>query len=171
MAQAAAAAAAEQAAAVEYTSKSKLLKRGAAGKDEARLAAAAHAKAKAEAEAANAVISGCELRAPFAGKMVEVNARPLELPPADRPLLIFLDGSSLELEMVAPSQWLGWLAVGTGFDFVVDETGRTYRGRVLRIGAEVDAISQTVRVVAEVDGTVEGLLAGMSGFARFAPQG
>lgn len=170
-AQAEAAMAAARAAAVEYKTKTRLLKRGAAGKDETVFAEAAFAKARAEAEAAQAVIAGCELRAPFAGRVVEMNARPLELPPSDKPLIVFLDNGQLELEMVVPSNWLGWLAGGMALEFVVDETGQTHQARISRIGAEVDAVSQTVRVTAQVEGNPAKLLPGMSGFARFSGQG
>ncbi len=166
-----AAIAAEKAAAIEFNTKSRLQKRGAAGKDEAAYAQAAHEKARAEARGATAITSGCEVRAPFVGRVVEMNARPLELPPTDKPLLVFLDARRLELELVVPSKWLGWLKEGSPLAFTVDETGETHAARIVRIGAEVDAVSQTVRITAEVRDTGNLLLPGMSGSAIFAGEG
>jgi multidrug efflux pump subunit AcrA (membrane-fusion protein) len=45
----------------------------------------------------------------------------------------------------------------------VDETGKTYIARVARIGARVDPVSQSIKVVAVIEGRPSELMAGMSG--------
>ena len=164
----AAAAAGERAAGIESQTKARLHKHGAAGKDEVALAGAVHAKANAELEAHKVRLAGCEVVAPYAGRVVELNVHPLELPPVDRPLIVFLDTGQPEVEMVVPSKWMVWLKQGASLAFTVDETGQTHRASLTRIGAEVDAVSQTIRVIARFPVAPDRLLPGMSGTARFA---
>ena len=71
----------------------------------------------------------------------------------------------LELHMVVPSKWLTWLKPGSQLAFTVDETGSTLQARVLRISGAVDAVSQTVKVIAAVPQSPAGVLPGMSGRA------
>ena len=157
-----------RATAIESQSKTRLVKHGAAGKDEAAIAIVALAKANAELEVHKVRLAGCEVLAPYAGRVVELNVRAMELPPADRPLLVFLDTERLELEMVVPSNWINWLKSGANLMFTVDETGLTHAASIARIGAEVDPVSQTLRVTAEFPSPPPQLLPGMSGTARFA---
>jgi RND family efflux transporter MFP subunit len=166
-AEASAADAARRSARVQADSKDRLASRGAAGRDEAQIARADAERAEAEHSAHLARLRGCRIEAPFAGRVVELNARALELAPADKPLIVILDDRRLELEMVAPSSWLSWLRVGAPIEFTADETGETHAARLSRIAAEVDPVSQTVRLIAEFRDAPGRLLPGMSGAARF----
>jgi hypothetical protein len=49
----------------------------------------------------------------------------------------------------------------------MDETGKTYQASVTRLGARVDAASQSLEIAAVIEGEHPELLAGMSGLARF----
>lgn len=167
-AEADAAAAASLSAEVQSASKERLFRRGAAGRDEADIARADGARAAADLKAHQVRLLGCRIVAPFTGRVVELNARPLELAPADKPLIVILDDRRLELEMVVPSIWLAWLKEGAAVEFVADETGETNSAVLKRIGAEVDPVSQTIRLVAEFRDFPERLLPGMSGAVRFA---
>ena len=61
-----------------------------------------------------------------------------------------------------------WIRPEIDFSFTVDETGQHYPATVLRIGAEVDAISKTVPIIAAItDTTHPALLPGMSGTAHY----
>jgi len=84
-------------------------------------------------------------------------------------LLDVLDDSVLELEFVVPSQWLVWLKPGTKFQAVIDETGKTYPARLSRLGARIDPVSQTVKVMGQIDGSHPELSAGMSGRILLTP--
>ena len=59
-----------------------------------------------------------------------------------------------------------WLQQNIAFKFAVDETGSTYEATVVKIGAVVDPVSQTVVVKGKFQGAAN-VLAGMSGTARF----
>ena len=93
-------------------------------------------------------------------------ARTHEAPPPNEKLIRIVSDGPLELHMVVPSKWLGWLKVGSSFDFKVDETGDTVKAVVDRISGAVDAVSQTVKIVCKVPRVPASVLPGMSGQAR-----
>ena len=78
-------------------------------------------------------------------------------------LLDIIDDGVLELEFLVPSSWLNWLKVGGAFQVQIDETRRTYPAKFIRIGARVDAVSQSIKVAGAIDGRYAELIAGMSG--------
>jgi len=69
----------------------------------------------------------------------------------------------LELEFLVPSTWLSWLRVGGALRVHIDETRKSYPARFIRMGARVDPVSQSIKVVAEINGKPAELMAGMSG--------
>ena len=68
-----------------------------------------------------------------------------------------------------PSRWLRWVSTGTEFEFDVDELGQKFKAKVARLGAKVDAVSQTIKLTGVFVTRPGAVLAGMSGTARFAP--
>ncbi len=162
-----AARAAWRAQSLKAKSKKRLVKFQAAGKLDAAIAAAESDKAKAEAEAAALRVRDCTLVAPYDGRVVERFVQEFETPQAGKPLISIVATGQLEVVMIAPSRWLGWIGRGAKFAFQVDETGARLRGEVTRTGAVVDAVSQTVRVRAVLRDPPAGVLPGMSGMAVF----
>lgn len=139
----------------------------AVGKNEVAVSKANLGKAQAEANAVATQLSDCEVRAPFAGKVVEQIAHSREIAASGQPLLKIQSGREVELELIIPSKWLTWLQPGAGFAFKIDETANTIRGRVKRFGASVDPVSKTIRVTGVVTERSGLVLAGMSGTATF----
>jgi hypothetical protein len=82
-------------------------------------------------------------------------------------LLEILDTRGLELQMIVPSKWLAWLKSGSRFTVRVEELDREYSGRVVRTGARIDPVSQSISLAGEVEGNHTELLPGMSGWATF----
>jgi multidrug resistance efflux pump len=105
----------------------------------------------------------CSIKAPWAGRAVEQKARAQQFVKAGEPLLEIIDDSVLEVEFIAPSRWLVWLKPGYSFSVHIDETENSYPVKLLGTAARVDPVSQTVKVVAVIDGTFPELVAGMSG--------
>ncbi len=139
----------------------------AVGKNEVAVSKANLGKAEAEANAVAAQLSDCEVRAPFAGKVVEQIAHAREIAASGQPLLKIQSGREVELELIVPSKWLTWLKPGASFAFQIDETGNVIRGKVKRFGASVDPVSKTIRVTGIVTQRNGLVLAGMSGTATF----
>lgn len=109
----------------------------------------------------------CEIKAPWNGRVTEVNAHVHEVIEPGREIMKILDDNSLEIEMIVPSNWLRWLEPGINSPIVVDETGNNYEIIISRIGARVDPVSQTVRVYASFKDKASDILAGMSGTVIF----
>ena len=130
---------------------------------EADVAAAEAAKAQAKVNSAQALLSKCTIKAPYDGRVADQKVREQQYVQPGVPLMEIIDGSSLEVEFIAPSSWLAWMKVGTPFQIKIDETGKTYPAAVQRTGAKVDAVSHSVKMVGKIDGDFPALLAGMSG--------
>jgi len=142
----------------------------AVGQVELRNSAAEVEKAKADVAYLRVMIDKCTIAAPFGGRVVEQKARENQFVQAGQPLLDILDDSALELEIMAPSRWLVWLKPGYPFEVRIDDTGKTYPVKLLRLGAKVDPVSQTIKAVAVIDGHFPELIAGMSGNILLLPK-
>jgi len=127
------------------------------------------AKAKADVAIAEATVSKCAIAAPFSGVTVEERAHAYQYLPPGQPLLDILDDRSLEVEFLVPSEDLRWLKPGYPFEVHIDELDRSYGGRVTRLGARVDPVSQSLKVTGEIVGQADGLMAGMSGRVKLVP--
>lgn len=126
-------------------------------------------KAKADLGANKAVMSKCQVVAPFSGRVAEQKVREQQYVQAGQAMLDILDDSVLELEFLVPSVWLQWLKVGGTFEVQIDETRKTYPSKFTRIGARVDPVSQSVKVAAAINGRYPELMAGMSGKVMIKP--
>lgn len=137
------------------------------GRNEVEIARARADQSRAVATGLDAQLRDCRILAPFSGLVVENLARRHEVSAPGKDLLRIINDETLEIHLVVPSTWMRWLAPGEVFDFLVDETGGVHRGRVERTGASVDPVSQTIRIVGQIEGRAAGILPGMSGSARF----
>ena len=127
-------------------------------------------KASASVRVVEINVKGCQIVAPFGGRVVSVMVNEHENVFPNDKLISLLDDSSLEIELVLPSASLSWLQRKSAFTFVVDETRRSYPARVKEIGASVDAASQTIKVIGAFEKLPPEILAGMSGTAQFVEQ-
>lgn len=139
------------------------------GQLELEVSAADIEKAKADVAVADATIAKCQIVAPYSGAMIEQKAREFQYITPGQPLFDILDDSGLEVDFIAPSRWLRWLKPAYPFEIRVDETGRSYAGHVLRLGARVDPVSQSIKVTGTLGGDTHDLIAGMSGRIAIAP--
>lgn len=132
-------------------------------------AVAALAAAEAESTLAEIFVARCAIVAPFDGRVAARLAEPYQYVSEGEPLIAILDDQDLEIELIAPSQWLVWLNPGHVFTLHVDELADDVTARVSRLGARVDPVSQSVKVFAAITDAPPGLMAGMSGLADLAP--
>lgn len=152
-----------------YETNRRLVAQKSMGQLEFDVSAAEVLKAKADLLGAEAVASKCAIAAPFAGVTAEQKAREFQYATPGQPLLDVLDEHTFEVELIAPSRWLGWLKPGYAFQVKIDETEKTYPARVTRLGGRVDPVSQSIKVIGEITGDAPDLMAGMSGRATIAP--
>lgn len=130
----------------------------------------AEARAKegaAELAYMQATVGKCSIHAPFAGRIAKRLVANHQYVTPGTPLLGLVDSGELELQLIVPSRWLAWLKPGSRFTVQVDELGRRVEARVVRVGARIDPVSQSVGLGAVVEGNGAGLLPGMSGWASF----
>jgi RND family efflux transporter MFP subunit len=139
----------------------------AVGRNDVEISKANMDKAGAEAHAISAQMSDCVIHAPFAGVVVEQIGHAHEVAASGQPLMKIQNGGDLEVQLIVPSGWLTWLKPGVPFDFKLDETGETVKGRITQLGAAVDPVSKTLRIAGTLEAASRPVLPGMSGSARF----
>lgn len=137
------------------------------GRFEVARAEAKLSETQAQSQVYQVQVKRCSVVAPFDGQVVERKVQRYESVAAGAPLLDIVDNRSLEIHLLVPSRWMSKLKPGQTFSFIPDETGQPIDATVKRLGARIDEGSQTLLLVATVP-NASGLLAGMSGTARFA---
>lgn len=140
------------------------------GRFEVEQAQARLKEAQAEAASGRTIVSRCSIAAPFNGRVARRHVAAHQYVTPGSPLLDVLESGQLEVQMIVPSKWLAWLKTGAPFSVEVEELGKRFPARVLRLGAQIDPVSQTLPVVGAIDGEHAVLLPGMSGWAVFAQQ-
>ena len=123
---------------------------------------------EAEAEAMRVNVSKCILKAPYNGRIAKLHVDAFQYVTPGKPLMDIIDTSRLEVRLIVPSRWLGWLKPGSRFSIQIEELGRTYQAKVVRLGARIDPVSQSLPLTGEIDGSHSELLPGMSGWANFS---
>ena len=136
---------------------------------EVDLEKAALAKALAELRAETAIVSKCSLKAPFNGKISELKVFNHQFVNRGDPLLHIIDDSGLEVEFLANSSWLSWLKPGLELDVVVAETQTTHTVTITRIGAKVDPVSHSIKIVGVINDRPQYLVVGMTGRIVYRP--
>lgn len=152
---------------MQYENAKHLLSLNATSHLEADLMKARMRQAKASRKIHQIRIQHCHIRAPYNGRVVDKQANVYESVSVHQPLIAITGSDQLEVELIVPSQWLGWLQAGLAFRFTVDETGQEYSARVSRIGASVDPVSKTIGITGNFDTPPVNVIPGMSGSAYF----
>lgn len=152
---------------MEYENAGKLLSYNATSPIEVQIASNEMKQADARYEIESLKVAGCTIKAPYSGRVIELLTNEHQTVNRGVELLSVLSDEQLEIELIVPSNWLGWLKQGEHLSFHVDETKQSYPASVSRIGAMVDPISQTIVVVALFDTSPPDVLSGMSGNAVF----
>ena len=152
-----------------YQTNKRLLELNSVGRIETENSYSEFLKAKADHQEVLSLISRCTIAAPYSGLVFEQKVRPQQYVQAGQPIMEILDNSSLEVEFIAPSKWSPWLVKGYQFQVKVDETEKSYPAKITRINSKIDAVSQTIKVVAVIDGKFKELSPGMSGVLLITP--
>ena len=148
-------------------SKRRLLAYQAAGRLDAAIATAEAEQAKAEASRASLRVQQCKVRAPYDGWIVARHVDVSETPQVGAKLITIVRNGPLEVEMIVPTAWLKWLRPNEPFVFLVDGLDVRLKGRVTRLGAVAEQVSQTIRIYGEVDNPPSLVRAGMTGQVTF----
>ena len=149
-----------------YTNQAELFELGAAGELDVTIARSEMQQAQAEREALKVSLNDCEVYAPYAGFVTQRHVSAYETPQAGQPLYTIERSGTLEISIIAPSKWMRWMKTGKSFNFSVDETGEIFKAKIIRLGAAVDPVSQTIELTAKPTERTQAL-SGMSGLASF----
>ena len=155
----------------QLATQKRLVELNATGHQEYDQAEAEVGKTRAEMSQIKVQLEKCNIAAPFSGRVAEQKVREQQFVQPGQPLLELIDDSVLEVEFIMPSKWLSQVSVGSAVRIAVDETGKTYPAKVLRLGARVDPVSQSIKVIATIDGRPADLMAGMSGRVQVQRKG
>lgn len=112
-------------------------------------------------------LKSCKHIAPWDGRVMRKMASQYEYVQRGRVLMEIASHDPLRAEFLIPSTWLRWLNLDTPVSIYIRETDRTYTAKIINVFGEVDPVSQSVQVVAEIEKYHEELLPGMSGRATF----
>ncbi|MEZ5924681.1 MAG: efflux RND transporter periplasmic adaptor subunit [Hyphomicrobiaceae bacterium] len=124
-------------------------------------------KAEAERQVLEARKASCTILAPFDGRVVEKVAQVHEMAEPNQPILKIVNDSRIELVMMIPSSWLRRLPAGTRFTLHVDELARNFPAHVVQSTGVIDPVSQSARLIGELDDASSDVLPGMSGTVYF----
>ena len=130
------------------------------------LAKADYAKTRAELEIARLNVERCTVKAPFDGSVVQLLVNEYESIDLRRSLIEIVSSSALEVEVIAPANWLQKVTAGQTARMEIDELGISSEVTILAVGGAVDPVSQTVLIRASFNSLPEDVLPGMSGMVR-----
>lgn len=97
-------------------------------------ARAALEQAQARLDQARAQLEDAALRAPFAGRIVDVMAEPGDFARAGQPIMSIADDRSLEVRVHLPQSRADRIGVGDAVGIRLQDTGRMLPGRVRELG-------------------------------------
>lgn len=137
------------------------------GRVEYEKSVADYEKSVAEFKYFQALVDKCLINAPFSGTIAELKFKDLEYVETGKEIMEIMDINSLEIEFLAPSNMYSKIKVNQEYNVNIDETGKIYPAKIIRLGNKIDAISKTFKVFAKLNNNSDaGLLPGMSGTIR-----
>jgi len=153
---------------LKYKNTAELYNYGAAGELDVTLSESEMEQALAEANVLKTRLKYCSVYAPFSGYVIARHVSAFESPQQGQTLYSLEKAGSIELSIIVPSKWIKWLKKGHSLDFTIDETDEVIQAKVIRLGASIDPVSQTIEIIAKTKPN-SSALSGMSGYARFKP--
>ena len=152
---------------IKLKSDEQMLQMRSIGKYELELSISEYEKAKSELRIAELNVDRCQIKAPFDGAVEEVVVNTFETIQPQVELMKIIQTDILELEMVVSSEWISWLKIGHPIIVYIDEIQKEFNATISGIGANVDAVSQTIQLKGTITDTSPALLPGMSGRVVF----
>ena len=152
---------------IKLKSDEQMLQMRSIGKYELELSISEYEKAKSELRIAELNVERCQIKAPFDGAVEEVIVNTYETIQPQVELMKIIQTDILELEMVVSSEWISWLRIGHPIKVYIDEIQKEFNASISGIGANVDAVSQTIQLKGTITDASPALLPGMSGRVVF----
>ncbi|NDV24538.1 efflux RND transporter periplasmic adaptor subunit [Desulfovibrio sp. JC022] len=115
-------------------------------------------------------LSRCTVHAPFSGRVSKLEIHTHEWVEVGQPLIDIVDDSVLLAKFLLPSSMYENVKIDSAAHVSIQETGKSYTGRISHIGAEIDPSSRSFEVYAEIKNTSGELRGGMRGAIRIIPE-
>lgn len=138
---------------------------------EIAISAAEVKKAKANVGIVKAKKRYCEIKAPYAGRIVKRHVNLSENVSKGQQIVDIISNGKPRLQIFVPSSWAAWLNNKTSFTIQIDETQKKYQANVRRVVGQINPVSQTIEIEAIINTRDTTILPGMSGTAYFTEPG
>jgi len=145
----------------------RLLELNSTGELDVKNAEAEMGKVVADMRAGRVRLSKCTIRAPFSGRIVEIKMGRHQFAKVGVEILKIIDDINLEIVFMVPSKWVSWLKPGYEFLYLVDETSKKYKAKVVQRGAQIDSVSRSILMIGATIDRHPELIPGMSGIIKF----
>jgi len=122
------------------------------------------ATAQAQKDEASKNYKATMVIAPFDGRIGALHIREYERPVPQKSMLEIFNDRKIIARMIIPSSYLPQFAIGQKIRIYVRDLGRKVGARVKHIGAEINPVSGTVNLEAEIDNSDGTLVIGMVSF-------
>lgn len=123
------------------------------------------ATAKADLAIARKQLEATSIVAPYPGRMVDIHVHEYELAEANTPLIDIIGDEVLIGKMLIDASQLRHVSLGETIKIRFNEVDEEVTAKIIRIGAEIDPASATIRVDARIENSDLKLTAGMTGTA------
>lgn len=153
----------------DYKSMKALAKLNSASEMQVTQSKTSYSKAGADLTTAKYEVSQCVVTAPYDGSVIQSWVNTYENVQAKSKLLEIINNNDLTAEFLAPSHMLSQLGAGRQFSVRVNETKQSYPAVIDRIVPQVDAVSQTIKVIGRLHSSHPDLWSGMSGWVDISP--
>ncbi|MFQ5729701.1 MAG: efflux RND transporter periplasmic adaptor subunit [Waddliaceae bacterium] len=120
------------------------------------------AEAEADYEIAHKNLTSTIIIAPYDGKVATVYARLHEIPPKEKPMIEILNDRTLLARFIIPATYLTKLKKGNPVFIYIKDLDQILPATIARVGAEINPVSYTINVEAEVDNSQGKLASGMA---------
>ena len=125
-------------------------------------AEASLAEAEADYAIAHKNLISTIIIAPYSGKVAAVNARQYEIPPKDKPMLELINDKVLLAKFIVPASLQNNFKKGDTVYIYVKDLNKAFPATIARVGAEINPVSYTINVEAEIDNSKGDLTTGMA---------
>lgn len=132
---------------------------------ELREAQTQFAAAASDMAVARKQLEATNITAPYPGRVVDVYVHNYELAEALEPMMDIIGDDILLARMIIDSKMLSRISIGTQINVYFPEVDVSVPAEIIRIGAEIDPASSTIRVDAKLENKEFMLTSGMNGMA------
>ncbi|MCX4028435.1 efflux RND transporter periplasmic adaptor subunit [Endozoicomonas sp. SM1973] len=149
-----------------YQNSQSLLQHNAIGQLEVALAKAELDIAKTSITKANISVEGCNIKAPFSGKVARLLAQPYQSIKAGDAIIEVIDHKHLSVELIIPDSFYFKVKSTTHLIFQIDDSPHQILISITQVSPTIDPVSQTYRAFAQIhQHNNKQLVVGMSGTA------